>query len=104
MKKIAIIAAVFVLVLVLTRIANDVPDDPRPGSVFWLKGERIVQCTPTEITLVNGHGVPTHLDTAPDWPDCSNYHSGEYLDFKLSRGEKTHFLSTEPSSWISKNM
>jgi hypothetical protein len=87
MKKIAIVTAVFIFVLVLTKIANDVPPDPAPGAAFSLKAQHVVQCTPTEITLVNSHGQPTHLETDSNW-----------------RGEKTHFLSLEPTSWWRKAM
>jgi|SRR5579863_595648 len=104
MKRIAIIAAIFALVLVLTKIANDVPPDPTPGANFDLRAQHVVQCTPTEITLVGAHGEPTHLETASDWPDCSTYHKDEVMDFYLTRGEKTHFKSREPSSWWRKTM
>ena len=99
MKKIVIMTAVFVFVLVLTKIANQVPPDPPRGTAFSLKGQRVIQCSPSEITLVNNHGQPTHLETDPGWPDCSVYQKDQVMDFYLSRGEKTHFLSIEPTSW-----
>jgi len=104
MKKIAIVTAVFIFVLVLTKIANDVPPDPAPGAAFSLKAQHVVQCTQTEITLVNSHGQPTHLETDSNWPDCSTYQKDQAMDFYLSRGEKTHFLSIEPTSWWRKAM
>lgn len=104
MKKIAIVAAVFVFVLVLTKIANEMPSDPPSGTSFSLKAQRVVQCTPNEITLVNNHGQPTHLETDSDWPDCSTYQKDQPMDFFLSRGDKTHFISEEPTSWWRRTM
>jgi hypothetical protein len=104
MKKIAVITAVFVFVLVLTKIANDVPAESPSGAAFSLRAQHVVQCTQSEITLVGSHGQPTHLETDGAWPDCSTYQKDQVMDFYLSRGEKTHFLSLEPSSWWRKAM
>jgi hypothetical protein len=104
MKKIAIITAVFIFVLVLTKIADEVPADPPSGAAFALKAQRVIQCTPNEITLVSSHGQPTHLETDANWPDCSTYQKDQAMDFYLSRGEKTHFMSLEPTSWWRKSM
>jgi hypothetical protein len=95
MKKIAIFAAVFAFILLMTKIANQVPPDPPSGSAFALKVEHVVQCSPSEITLVNNHSQATHLEKDPTWPDCSSFQKDEVLDFYLSRGEKTKFLSFE---------
>jgi|SRR5665213_2026675 len=104
MKKIAIIVALVVLVILLTEIANQVPPDPPPGTTFSLKAQRVIECTPTEITFVDTHQVQTHLEKDSSWPDCSTFQKGEILDFYLSRGEKTHFQSRELTSWWRKAM
>lgn len=99
MKKIAILAAAFVFILLLTKIANQVPAAPPSGTAFSLKAQQVIQCTPTEITLVDGHNVPTHLEKDSSWPDCSAFQKGKVMDFYLSRGDKTKFLSTEQTVW-----
>ena len=103
-KKIAIIAVAFLLVLVLTKIANRQSADPMPGMDFWLKAQQVVQCSPTEITLVDEHHVATHLDKDQTWPDCSVFQKDEVLDFHLARSEKTLFLSYEKTAWWRKSM
>lgn len=105
MKKIAIFATVFVFILLLTKIANQIPPDPPPGTAFSLKAQQVVECTPTDITLVDNHETETHLVKDSDsWPDCSKYQKGEVLDFYLSRGERTKFLSDEQTTWWRKAM
>lgn len=98
-KAIAAITAVLVLILLLTKIANQRPPDPPSGLAFWLYGQQVVECTPAEITLMDSRQTETHLDKDASWPDCSNFHKGDVLDFHLSRGEKTRFLSDEPTAW-----
>jgi hypothetical protein len=104
MKKIAIFAAVFAFILLLTKIANNVPPDPPPGTAFSLKAQQVVECTPTEITLVDNHEASTHLEKDDSWPDCSVFHKDDVLDFYLSRGERTRFLSYEKTIWWRKAM
>lgn len=104
MKKIAIFAAVFVFILLLTKIANQIPPDPPSGTAFSLKAQRIVQCSPDEITLVDPHMKATHLEKDGSWPDCSTFQKDDVLDFYLSRGEKTKFLSLERTVWWRKTM
>ncbi|HWG22179.1 MAG TPA: hypothetical protein VG225_16740 [Terracidiphilus sp.] len=104
MKKIAFFAAAFVFILLLTKIANQVPPDPPPGTTFALKSRKVIQCTPTEITLIDNHRNPTHLEKDDSWPDCSVFQRDQALDFYLSRGEKTKFLSSEPTIWWRKAM
>ena len=104
MKKIAAFAAFFALILLLTKIANQAPKEQMQGISFSLKAQRVVQCSAGEITLVDTHQNATHLYKDESWPDCSTYQSGEVLDFFLSRGEKTHYLSSEKSSWWRKAM
>ncbi len=104
MKKIATIAAVCVLILFLTKLANDAPPEPMPGIAFSLLAQHVVQCSPTEITLVDNHQVETHLDKDGSWPDCSTFQQGEVLDFYLSRGAQTRFLKMEPTAWWRKAM
>ncbi|MGB7264476.1 MAG: hypothetical protein WBC92_03130 [Terracidiphilus sp.] len=99
MKKIAIFAAIFVFILVLTKIANQMPPEQPPGYSFWLYAQRVVQCSPTEITLVDNHQTETHLDKDASWPACSAFHMDDVLDFHLSRGDKTKFLNDEATAW-----
>jgi hypothetical protein len=104
MKKIAIVAAVFVFILLLTKIANQMPPEPPPGTAFSLKAQQVVECSPDEITLVDNHQTETHLVKDSSWPDCSVFSKDEVLDFYLSRGEKTEFLSDEKTTWWRKAM
>jgi len=104
MKKIASIAAVCVLILFLTKLANEAPPEPMPGISFSLMAQQVVECSPTEITLVDTHETEVHLDKDGSWPECSTFHKGEFLDFYLSRGEKTRFLREEKTAWWRKAM
>jgi hypothetical protein len=104
MKKLIIFAAVFVLILLLTKIANEVPPPAPSGTAFSLKAQQVVQCSPDEITLVDPHQKATHLEKDESWPDCSAFHKDDVLDFYLSRGEKTRFLSYEKSAWWRKTI
>ena len=104
MKRILTIAAVFGVVLFLTKIANLMPPDPTPGANFGLKAQKVVQCSTDDITLSDVHQVQTHLDKDQSWPDCSQFTAGQVLDFYLSRGEKTHFISVDVSPWWRKSM
>jgi hypothetical protein len=98
-KKIAICVAAFVAILVLTKIANQVPADAPAGTTFSLKGQRVIQCSVDEITLADKHDAATNLQKDASWPDCSVFHKDDVLDFYLSRGEKTHFMSIEQTAW-----
>jgi hypothetical protein len=104
MKRIAIFVAAFVFILLLTEIANKIPPDPPPGTTFGLKAQRVVGCSTGEITLVDNHQTETHLEKDDSWPDCSTFQKGQILDFYLSRGAKTRFLSDEPTAWWRKAM
>ena len=104
MKRIAIFAAVFVFILLLTKIANQMPPEPPSGTAFSLKAQQVVECTPEEITLVDNHQTQTHLEKDTSWPDCAIFQKDEVLDFYLSRGEKTRFLSDEKTAWWRKGM
>jgi hypothetical protein len=104
MKKIAIFAAVFAFILLLTKIANQVPPEAPPGSAFSLKGQQVLACSPSEITLLDNHQKPTHLETDESWPDCASYQKNDFLDFYLSRGDKTHFVRIEKTVWWRKAM
>lgn len=104
MKKIATVAAVIVFILLLTKIANQAPQEQLPGIAFSLKAQRVVKCSSDEITLVDAHDVLTHLYKGGKWPDCSTFHDGEVLDFYLSNGEKTYFLRDEETAWWRKAM
>jgi ABC-type transport system substrate-binding protein len=104
MKKIVLFAAVFVLILLLTKIANQVPPPAPSGTAFSLKAQQVVQCSPDEITLVDPHQKATHLEKDATWPDCSVFQKDDVLDFYLSRGEKTRFLSYEKTAWWRKTI
>ena len=104
MKNIAVFAAVFALILLLTKIANQVPTEPPSGTAFSLKAVQVVQCSAEEITLLDLHQTVTHLEMDASWPDCSTFTKGEVLDFFLSRGAKTRFLSMEPTAWWRKSL
>ena len=104
MQKIATFAAAFVFILLLTKIANQVPPAPPPGTAFSLKAQRVVQCSETEITLVDNHQKSTHLEKDDSWPDCGAFQQDQVMDFFLSRGDKTKFLSIETTAWWRKAM
>ena len=104
MKKIAIVAAVFVFILLLQKIANQIPPESPTGMSFALKAQQVVQCSPDEITLVDNHLKATHLEKDATWPDCSTFQKDEVMDFYLSRGDKTRFLSIERTAWWRKAM
>jgi hypothetical protein len=99
MKRIAIAVAVFAFVLLLTKLANQVPPPPPPGTAFSLKGQRVIQCSAAEVTLVDKRNDATHLDKDGSWPDCSKMRPNEWRDYYLSRGEKTQYLSSEETPW-----
>jgi hypothetical protein len=104
MKKIAIFAAAFVLILLLTRIANQIPSEPPSGYTFWLYAQRVLQCSPAEITLADIHQTETHFVKDASWPDCATFHKDDVLDFHLSRGDKTRFLGEENTEWWRKGL
>jgi hypothetical protein len=101
----AAVAAVFVFILVLTKIANNVPPEPPAGIAFWMYAQHVVACSPAEITLVDTHQTQTSLDKDSDsWPDCSSFHKNDVLDFHLARGAKTRYLNSEKTEWWRKAM
>ena len=104
MKKLVVFAAVFVFILLLTKIANQMPPPAPSGTTFSLMAQHVVQCSPDEITLVDGHDKSTHLEKDSSWPDCSVFKKDDVLDFYLSRGEKTRFLSFERTAWWRKSI
>ena len=104
MRQIAIFAAVFAFILLLTKIANDIPPPPPSGTAFSLKVQKVVECTTSEITLVDNHDVLTHLNKDDSWPPCSLFNKNEVLDFYLSRGAETHLISFEKTVWWRKAM
>jgi hypothetical protein len=99
MKKIAIYTALSLSILLLTKIANQIPPEPPPGTSFSLKAQKVVQCTPYEITMVDNHYTTTHLEKDSSWPECTAFARDMAFDFFLSRGDKTHFLSDEKTVW-----
>jgi hypothetical protein len=104
MKKIAILTAVFLLIILLAKIANQVPPEPPPGTAFSLRAQRVVQCSSDDITLVDTHQKATHLLKDDSWPDCSVFQKDDVLDFYLSRGERTKYLSYDKTEWWRKAM
>jgi hypothetical protein len=98
-KKIAVYAAIGLFILLLTKIANQVPLEPLPGAAFALRAQKVMECSQDEITLVDSHHTATHLEKDSSWPDCSAFKSDEATDFYLSQGDRTHFLSEEKSAW-----
>jgi hypothetical protein len=103
-RTIFLLAAAFVLILLLTKIANQMPPEPPSGYTFWMYAQHVVECSPTDITLVDNHQAQTHLEKDASWPDCSTFHKDDVLDFHLSRGQKTRFLSDEKTAWWRKKM
>ncbi len=99
MKKIAISVAAFVTILVLTRIANQVPTDPPAGTTFSLKAQPVIECTLDDITPIDNLNGAANLRKDSSWPECSVFHKDDVLEFYLSRGEKTHFLGLEKTAW-----
>lgn len=104
MKKIVMLVAAFAFILLLTKIANQVPPEPPTGTAFSLKAQQVIQCSADEITLVDQHEKSTHLQKDASWPDCSAFQKDMVLDFYLSRGDKTRFLSTEQTAWWRKSL
>jgi hypothetical protein len=99
MKKILIVAAVFLFIVVLTDLANRVPADGATGTSFSLKGQTVVACNAKEIVLSDNHEKATRLDKDDSWPDCSTFQGQEVQDFYLSRGAKTHYLGADKTAW-----
>jgi hypothetical protein len=104
MKNILMIAAVFLLVLVMTYVANDARVSEPNGVAFSLKAHQVVSCNANQIILADKRGVPTTLDKGEGWPECSSFQLGQYDDFYLSRGAKTKFEKLEQTAWWRKAM
>jgi hypothetical protein len=104
MKKIAIVAVLILFILLLTKIANQVPPAPPSGTAFSLRAQQVVQCSSEEITLVDNHQKATHLEKDDSWPECAVFQKDDVLDFYLSRGAKTKFLGYEKTEWWRKAM
>jgi hypothetical protein len=75
-----------------------------PGITFSLLAQHVVQCSASEITLVDTHQTETHLEKDDSWPTCSSFQAGQVLDFYLSRGARTRFLHDEETAWWRKAM
>jgi len=104
MKKILGFAAVLVLAIFLTKLANQIPAGEAYGTSFSLKAQKVVACSSKEIVLVDPHQNPIRLDKDDSWPECSAFQRDQIQDFYLSRGEKTHFLRLEKTAWWRKAM
>jgi hypothetical protein len=101
MKKIAIVVVLILFILVLTKISQQVPPpEPPPVTAFSLKAQQVVQCSSEEITLVDKHQNATHLEKDDSWPECSVFQKDDVLDFYLSRGAKTRYLSREKTAMV----
>jgi hypothetical protein len=99
MKRFLFALVVLLIVLFLTKLANDVTPEQKEGISFSLKGQQVVACSATEIVLVNTRKESTHLDKDESWPECSEFTKDDVYDFYLSRGDRTHFLSYEKTVW-----
>jgi hypothetical protein len=104
MKKILIIAVVFLFIVLLTNLANRIPADGAAGTTFNLRAQRVVACSASEIVLVDPHQTATRLDKDESWPECSSFQGSDVQDFYLSRGAKTHFMGFEKTAWWRKAM
>ena len=104
MKRILSISAVMLFILVLSKLASNVAPPPPPGTVFALKAQRVIACSPTEIVLADEHNNTVRLDIDTSWPDCDSFQKNDILDFYLSRGDRTHFISDERTAWWRKVM
>jgi len=99
MKRFAVYAAVSLFILLMTKVANQVPREPPSGTAFSLKAQKVVQCSPEEITLVDNHYSTIHLEKDSSWPECATFRTDTAFDFFLSQGEMTHFISDEETVW-----
>jgi hypothetical protein len=104
MKKILIVTAVFLGIVLLTNLANRVPADNSSGISFTLKAQKVVACSSDEIVLIDPHQKATRLDKDNTWPDCSAFQPDKLEDFYLSRGAKTKFEKREQTAWWRKAM
>lgn len=104
MKRILSISAVMLFILVLSKLASNVAPPPPPGTVFSLKAQRVIACSPTEVVLLDEHNNSVRLDIDGSWPDCASFQKNQLMDFYLSRGDKTHFISEEQTAWWRKVM
>ncbi len=104
MKRILSISAVMLFILVLSKLASNVAPPAPPGTAFALKAQHVIACSPTEIVLADEHNTSVRLDIDSSWPECSSFEKNEVLDFYLSRGDKTHFISDEHTAWWRKVM
>jgi hypothetical protein len=77
---------------------------PPPGTAFSLKVQQVAQCSADENTPADNHQTATHLKKDSSWLDCSTFHKDDVLDFYLSRGGKSRFLSDEKTVWWRKAM
>jgi hypothetical protein len=53
---------------------------------------------------VDNHLKAIHLEKDSSWPECSVFQRDDVLDFYLSNGAKTKFLSFERTVWWRKAM
>ncbi len=104
LKKILVVIAVVAFTLVLSKLANTVPTSQPDGTSFTLNGAHVVECSESEIVLVDKRQTAMRLLKDASWPDCSNFESNQVADFFLSRGEKTHFIGTEETAWWRKGL
>jgi hypothetical protein len=93
------VVVVVLLVIFLTKMANNTRITDNQGATFWLEKQKVVECTADEITLEDKRGSQTHLVKDDSWPFCTVFKKDEVLNFQLSRGEKTHFLKKQPADW-----
>ncbi len=93
------VVVVVLLVLFLTKVANNTKVVENQGAAFWLEHQKVVECSPDEITLEDKRGAQTHLQKDDSWRTCSEFKKDEVYDFQLSRGEKTHYVTCQKAGW-----
>lgn len=92
--------AVALAIGVMTKIANDPHMNQVDNRSFWLSGQRVLQCSASEITLIDKRYAQTHLlKDENSWPDCSSFDNNQAIDFFLTHGEHTHFIKAKTSAW-----
>jgi len=91
MKKILVIAVVFLFIVLLTNLANRVPADAASGTAFSLKAQKVIACSSHEIVLVDPHQKATRLDKDESWPECAAFQGNQVEDFYLSEGPRRTF-------------
>ena len=91
MKRILIVTAAFLFIVVLTNLANRVPADGGQGTSFSLKAQKVVACSSNEIVLVDPHQKATRLDKDESWPECAAFQGNQVQDFTFRGARRPTF-------------